>query len=414
MNKEASTTKDHSQKNDETLIIQPDDFQKQAATLPPALAERYVIRDRIGEGGFGVVYLADDLEIGRPVAIKLLFTKWTGNEQVDARFVQEARIAGQLEHPNIVIVYDLHRALEASCIIMEYVRDGSLRHRLQRDRTFSLAACLPIIIDMLHGLRAAHESGVVHRDIKPSNVLFGVRGEAKLTDFGIAHLPVNRGGLLDDEDRHNRLGSPFYVPPEQWLGDGVDPRSDLYAVGAVMYEMLSGHRAHKIPDNATPMATSRALRGHKPTPLAEYCPELPTAVCDLVMRLLSTNPTDRQHDAAGVIADLEAIGASDPNHVCAVREAEIHLTDVVRLLLIDGVMTEAERVELNRRATATGVPRGRVHELINKVCLEMGLPAVHADVASATDVSTDEELDAARTRVQDLIEESTRDSDSAK
>lgn len=359
--------------------------------LPAAVAERYVIRKCIGHGGFGVVYLADDQHIGRDTAIKLLFAKWSENEQIDARFVQEARIAGQLEHPNIVIVYDLQRHSEGSCIIMEYIRGGNLGDCLCLAGRLPLDRSLSIVTDILHGLQAAHELGVVHRDIKPANILFGVRGEAKISDFGIAHLPSDRGGLLTDEDRHQRLGSPYYVAPEQWRGRDVDQRTDLYAVGVILYEMLSGQRAHRLPDNSSALEVVKALGKNRPQPLGELCPELPAAVAEVVMNLLARDPEDRIETAAQVRLALEVAAgvvagqATGDRHTAASpsTDAEPKISDVIRLLLIDGVMAPAERIELYRRAEDLGVSRERVHQLELQVRQAMNIPTTdNADVDS--------------------------------
>ncbi len=389
-----------------------DEPTKEHLPLPAAVAERYVIRECIGHGGFGVVYLADDQHIGRDTAIKLLFEKWSENENIDARFVQEARIAGQLEHPNIVIVYDLQRHPEGSCIIMEYIRGGNLRDCLRLAGQLPLDRSLSIVTDILHGLQAAHELGVVHRDIKPANILFGVRGEAKISDFGIAHLPSDRGGLLSDDDRHQRLGSPYYVAPEQWRGHGVDQRTDLYAAGVILYEMLSGQRAHRLPDNSSGLEVVKALGKNRPLPLGGLCPELPAAVAEVVMNLLARDPEDRPQTAAQARLALEAAAgvvagqATGDLHAATSPStgAEPKITDVIRLLLIDGVMAPAERIELYRRAADLGVSRERVHQLELGVRQVMNSPTTdNADVDSIDATQKSDDGNAATQRLGKLF-----------
>ena len=389
-----------------------DEPTKEHLPLPAAVAERYVIRECIGHGGFGVVYLADDQHIGRDTAIKLLFEKWSENENIDARFVQEARIAGQLEHPNIVIVYDLQRHPEGSCIIMEYIRGGNLRDCLRLAGQLPLDRSLSIVTDILHGLQAAHELGVVHRDIKPANILFGVRGEAKISDFGIAHLPSDRGGLLSDDDRHQRLGSPYYVAPEQWRGHGVDQRTDLYAAGVILYEMLSGQRAHRLPDNSSGLEVVKALGKNRPLPLGGLCPELPAAVAEVVMNLLARDPEDRPQSAAQARLALEAAAgvvagqATGDLHAATSPStgAEPKITDVIRLLLIDGVMAPAERIELYRRAADLGVSRERVHQLELGVRQVMNIPTTdNADVDSIDATQKSDDGNAATQRLGKLF-----------
>lgn len=389
-----------------------DESSEEHLPLPAAVAERYAIRESIGQGGFGIVYLADDQHIGRDIAIKLLFAKWSENEKVDARFVQEARIAGQLEHPNIVIVYDLQRHPEGSCIIMEYIRGGNLRDCLRVAGRLPLDRSVSIVTDILHGLEAAHELGVVHRDIKPANILFGVRGEAKISDFGIAHLPSERGGLLSDDDRHQRLGSPYYVAPEQWRGRDVDQRTDLYAVGVILYEMLSGERAHRLPENSSALEVVKALGKNRPQPLGELCPELPVAVADVVMNLLARDPEDRIETAAqarlalGVAAGVFAGQGTGDLHTATSSsvDAEPKISDVIRLLLIDGVMAPAERIELYRRAEDLGVSRERAHQLELQVRQAMNIPTTdNADVDSMDATQGSDDGYAATQRLDDLF-----------
>jgi serine/threonine protein kinase len=206
------------------------------------LFEYRVIR-ALGQGGFGTVYLAQDTLLDRPVAIKELLPSAQADRAAFQRFLQEARAAGNLNHPSIVTVYALKPADTTTYLVMEYLPGGSLRALLSQRARLPIDEAVRIATDVCDGLAAAHARGIVHRDVKPENILLSAEGRAKVGDFGIAHVPRAAsaaymvGGLTE---AGFQPGTLIYMSPEQIRGEAVDGRSDVYQVGALLYEMLTG------------------------------------------------------------------------------------------------------------------------------------------------------------------------------
>ncbi|WP_324778688.1 serine/threonine-protein kinase [Thiobacillus sedimenti] len=266
---------------------------------------RYEILDEIGEGAMGAVFRAHDPLIERTVAIKTVPIAQLRKEAPDAesRFLREAQSAGRLSHPNIVTIYDVGEADAVAYIAMEYLRGATLREIMDKG-PMPLDLALDTALQMAEALAFAHEHGVIHRDVKPANVVItGQSGRIKLTDFGIAHV-VNS----DQTQAGQMLGSPRYMSPEQAMGREVEGRSDIFSLGAVLYEMLTGHYAFdgdSLPTiiyrvvNDTPVAAS-ALR-----------PQLPAALGELLGRMLSKQPEARP-DARAVVGALRSLALATP------------------------------------------------------------------------------------------------------
>ena len=197
----------------------------------------YKITEKLGEGGMGVVYKATDTELNRPVALKFLAPHLLRDEEGRKRFRREAQAAAALDHPNICTVYEIGQAEDQSFIAMAFLEGRTLSKRIA-DGPLKLPEALSIAIQMGEGLEAAHDKGVVHRDIKPDNVMLmkGSRGLVKLMDFGLAQLAES--SKLTREG--TTLGTPIYMSPEQALGESTDKRSDVWALGVVLYEMVAG------------------------------------------------------------------------------------------------------------------------------------------------------------------------------
>ncbi|SPB13803.1 serine/threonine protein kinase [Caballeronia novacaledonica] len=261
----------------------------------PATLGRYVIERVLGRGAMGVVYLAFDPRIERRVAIKTIHVDSNGDaaaHDLTARFLNEARAAGRLLHPNIVAIYDYGESGDSAFITMEYVRGESLAARLaQHARAgsrMSAAGALRWFAQLLDALDYAHDAGIVHRDIKPANLLIAPRGECKIADFGIAHLDTSaltQTGTL--------LGTPSYMSPEQFTGDPVDARSDLFSAAVVLYEMLTG----VCPFTGTPGAVMRKILDDTPPAPTAIAPELPSYIDDLVMKGMAKRPDARYRSA---------------------------------------------------------------------------------------------------------------------
>jgi serine/threonine-protein kinase len=271
----------------------------------PMKIGRYEILDEIGQGAMGTVYRARDPLIERTVAIKTVSIEHLQQEGADAesRFLREAQSAGRLSHPNIVTIYDVGEVDGLAYIAMEYLSGATLRDLMNR-RPMPLDLALETVTQMAEALAFAHEHGVIHRDIKPSNVVVtGQRGHIKLTDFGIAHL-TNSEQTQDGQ----MLGSPRYMSPEQAMGRQVDGRSDIFSLGAVLYEMITGQYA--FDGDSLPTILYRVIN-EAPAPALSLHPPLPAPLASLLMRMLSKNPQSRP-DARALVNALHALAPAAP------------------------------------------------------------------------------------------------------
>ena len=279
--------------------------------MPPQAAGRYEILDKIGEGGMGVLYRARDTRLARTVALKLLRADALGDPERRRRFIQEARAASALNHPNIVTIYDVDEAQDGSgCIAMEYVDGRSLDRRLG-EGPLSLEEALRCGIDVARALAAAHAAGIVHRDIKPANVMLTRSGAVKVLDFGLAKLTeAARGATGESVETVTRgpltvsgavLGTPAYMSPEQARGEPVDARSDVFSFGVLLYELLAGRRPFASDSVAVLLAS---ILRDDPPPLETVRPEVPGDVAAVVRRCLARDRDARFPSAGGVLDAL--------------------------------------------------------------------------------------------------------------
>ncbi len=278
------------------------------ATSSPTLAtnanDRYELRDEIGRGGMGIVYLARDRELERAVAIKFLPCELAANPQAVKMFRAEARAAAAMNHPNIVHIYDVAVVNDQPCIVMEYVQGRTVRE-VMRIRGSNERQPLPphrvaeIGRQMCRALAYAHRSNVIHRDVKPSNILLASDGSAKLMDFGISKALETGNEALTEAK-----GTPQYMPPEQILGHEIDGRTDLYALGISMFEMATAQRPFSgdaVVDQQlhAPLPDPRRLR-----------PEIPEGLVTILKRACAKNPDDRFASAHEMAQSLDALLAS--------------------------------------------------------------------------------------------------------
>ena len=278
--------------------------------LPPdlvsALAGTYELLQEIGRGGMGVVYAGRDVRLDRLVAIKVLPDLVSSNA-VRERFLREARAAARLTHPSIVPIYSADERAGVTFLVMAYVDGATLSTKLRDGSTLSPADAVPILRDVALALNAAHERGVVHRDIKPENILVDrATGRAMVTDFGIARLAdAMQSGALTRTGQV--LGTVGYMSPEQVTGSEVDGRSDLYSLGVVAFEALSGRLPFDGP--APVVIVAHATRAAPP--LASVAPNVPPELCAIVDRCLLKNPADRYASGNELAAAFEhAVGRS--------------------------------------------------------------------------------------------------------
>jgi serine/threonine-protein kinase len=259
---------------------------------------RYEIIRPLGSGGVADVYLAHDEVLGRDVALKMLNRERSGDEEFVERFRREARSAAALSHPNIVSIYDRGESGDGSCYIsMEYLPGGTLKDRISRDGRLSPSVAAEVAVQISEALGAAHERGVIHRDIKPQNVLVTRSGDVKVVDFGIARAEsdtsMTRTNLV--------MGTAAYMSPEQATGSETEPRGDLYSLGVVMYEMLTGELPFKGED---PIAVAMKHVNVPLRPPKEIAPDIPEKMNALVTKLLAKDPNDRPANAGTLIDEL--------------------------------------------------------------------------------------------------------------
>ncbi|MGJ7903889.1 serine/threonine-protein kinase, partial [Lysobacter sp. 1R34A] len=271
------------------------------ADLAPGsvLAGRFRIESMLGVGGMGVVYRATDLALDIQVALKLLRPELMHRPDAFERFRQELLLARQVSSPHVVRIHDLAQHEGRWLISMDFVDGESLDRRLDRDGPFAVDTALRIARQLAEGLRAAHAKGVVHRDLKPANVLLDAQGNAYISDFGVARSLASSGLTQSGAV----IGTPDYLSPEQARGEALDARSDLYALGLILYEMLTG----KLPfagGTVSEVLAQRLLR--TPPPVTSLRAELPAWIARLVDKLLRPQPAHRFKDAAAVIAALDA------------------------------------------------------------------------------------------------------------
>jgi serine/threonine-protein kinase len=268
---------------------------------------RYEILSELGQGAMGVVYKATDPLIDRVVAIKTinLGLAQEEKEEYEARFYQEAKAAGRLSHPNIVTIYDVGKSGDVAYIAMEFLQGREIRDVLDDGEKLPVAQVLDIVSQVALGLAYAHEHGIVHRDVKPSNIMMIRDGHVKITDFGIARMESaavrTQTGMV--------LGSPKYMSPEQVMGKLIDQRSDIFSLGVMLYEMLTG-KAPFVGENVNAIMY-QTLNGVPPPP-STVNPDVPDMLNFIVAKALAKSLDDRYQSAKDMANDLRACRDSLP------------------------------------------------------------------------------------------------------
>jgi eukaryotic-like serine/threonine-protein kinase len=261
-------------------------------------AGRYRLEHVLGHGGMATVYRAYDVELERPVAVKLLAPGLAVDDEFRHRFVREARLAARLSHPNVVQVYDAGEDAGRPFIVMEYVPGETLERVLARRRKLPPQEAGPLAAQAAHGLQHAHDAGLVHRDVKPHNLLLRADGVLKVADFGIARAAESTRLTLAG----TVLGTAAYLAPEQALGDEVTAAVDVYALGAVLYELLTG----RPPYDFTSLAElAEKQRDGEIVPVRDLEPTVPDALEAVVMHCLARDPRFRPAAARDVADALE-------------------------------------------------------------------------------------------------------------
>ena len=268
---------------------------------PTVFGGRYELHRRLARGGMADVFLARDQLLGRPVAVKVLFPEYATDPKFVERFRREAQAAANLNHPNIVSIYDWGEESGTYYIVMEYVEGQSLAEILRRDGNLTIEQVTRVAMDVAGALGFAHDGNVVHRDVKPGNVLVSPKGEMKVADFGIATaMSANADANLTQTGAV--MGTATYFSPEQAQGLKVDHRSDLYSLGVLMYEMLVGQPPFT---GETPVSIAYKHVQEPIVPVPEHGVDIPPALAAITMKLLSKNPDNRYPSAEALLSDLE-------------------------------------------------------------------------------------------------------------
>jgi tetratricopeptide (TPR) repeat protein len=270
------------------------------AGLPTLVAGRYQILERIGEGGMGVVCRGFDLDLEETVAVKFLRADLADDDKLRARFRREVKLARRVTHPHVARVFEFGRDGALCFLTMEHVPGESLLALLRREAPLPPSQVLYLAIQLCEGLAAAHDAGVIHGDIKPGNILVAPIRGAVLTDFGISQA-LSEAGLGDGG---GTTGTPFYMAPEQARGEQLRPQTDVYAVGVVLFEALTG--AGPWPEGDPLGLLSDKRRGHEPD-LARVAPDLPAAWAQLISACLRGQPHERPPDARALLTRLTAM-----------------------------------------------------------------------------------------------------------
>jgi serine/threonine-protein kinase len=275
-----------SDKNSDTLALAVDSHT--------ILGNRYRLDELIARGGMGEIWRATDSVLGRRVAVKMLRRDVAGQAALRERFESEARNLALIAHPSIATVHDFGEHDGLAYLVMEFVVGESLATRLFREGAMSSEQVVGIIDEVANGLAVVHDAGVVHRDVTPANIMITEQGRAKLTDFGISRLAESPSHTATG----NVLGTPQYMSPEQLRGEPVTPASDVYSLGIVAYEMLTGHPPFS---GDTPIVVALAQLHDLPPPLPE---SVPASIADLVGRCLNKAPVDRPPDGRELVREL--------------------------------------------------------------------------------------------------------------
>ncbi|WP_021597174.1 Stk1 family PASTA domain-containing Ser/Thr kinase [Actinomadura welshii] len=320
---------------------------------------RYRIESRIARGGMATVYVARDIRLDRVVAIKVMHAGLASDEDFVARFIGEAKAAAALSHPNVVAVYDQRTDGEHTFLVMEYVPGHTLRDALNSLGRLGPRAALEIMMPVLAALGAAHRAGLVHRDVKPENVLITEDGQVKVADFGLARAEtaskMTKTGMI--------IGTVGYLAPEQVLAGNADVRSDVYAAGIMLFELITGHLPHQ---GDTPLAVAYKHVNETVPPPSSVVPALPPQVDALVTDATSHDPARRPHDANQYHAEVaEVFGGLPRDFDRRVEEASRNPTSVFeappqgRTAVLDATTMPAETPRRTRTDRAIGVLTGR-------------------------------------------------------
>ena len=266
----------------------------------PIISGRYELKEIVGTGGMSVVYRAWDLKYGREVAVKVLRREYIEDEDFIRRFNHEAQAASKMSHPNIVNMLDVGQDGEIRYIVMEYVKGQTLKELIRKSGRIRPARAVQMTMRILAAVDHAHRNHIVHRDIKPQNILVDENGVVKVADFGIARLTTSSSTLTQNDG--NVLGSVHYFSPEQANGLVADEKSDLYSVGVVLYEMVTG----QVPfDGDSPISVALKHVREAPRSTRTLNPEISRGLDEVILKALDKDSSRRYQSAAEMAQDLK-------------------------------------------------------------------------------------------------------------
>ena len=275
---------------------------------PNTTLSHYRILSKLGAGGMGEVYLAEDTKLGRRVAIKFLPTHLAQDDNANKRLIREARAAAALDHPNICAIHEVGDDGGRTFIVMQYVDGETLATRIQR-KPLELKEAFQIAGQVADALSRAHRSGIIHRDIKPQNIMITDRGQVKILDFGLAKVTADRNDLASEAETKSMLtqdglivGTVLYMSPEQVKGESLDRRSDIFSFGVLLYEMISGHQPFAAK---TPAEIISAILTTEPLQFAQYSIAVPTSLEQIIRNCLVKDRERRYQVMEAVASDLE-------------------------------------------------------------------------------------------------------------
>lgn len=274
---------------------------------------RFTVTDKIGIGSNGSIFLGHDPIIDRAVAIKILNTPSGANnkKQREQQFINEARAAGRLSHPNIVTIYDTSTEGGTAFIAMEYLQGSDIRELLAKGKQFDIIEAVSIACKVAEALTFAHNQGVIHRDIKPANIFITNNNQPKVLDFGIARVP-NRIQNVDGEQhtlfKNNLMGTPSYMSPEQALSQPVTSLTDVYSLGSVLYEMLTLQKPHSSTDMDKLLDK---IIHRNPKPPQQLNDKIPEKLSAIILKAMRKNPSSRYKNAAEMSRELNKFLASE-------------------------------------------------------------------------------------------------------
>jgi len=306
---------------------------------------RYQIQELIGIGGMANVYKAVDLLENRYVAVKSLREEYIGNQEFMRRFRNESKAVALLSHPNIVRVYDVSLSDRQPCIVMEYINGITLKDYIQQQGRIRWKEAVHFTVQTLRALQHAHDNGIVHRDIKPQNIMLLNDGTIKITDFGIARFARATSHTITDK----AIGSVHYISPEQAQGAETDAKTDVYSVGVILYEMLTG----KVPFEAdSPVAVAIKQIESTVTPPSSLNPDIPAGLEDITLRALQKDPASRYQSAAEMLRDIDRF-KRDPSISFAYK-------------YMTAEDEKAAYTQVGQRGTARSAPRTADHKPVRQ------------------------------------------------